>query len=68
MLEFLILEEEGCALVCKGESGRGGSRDWLGIERLMMSDTGNGCNGTGGGAVAHGEPGVGRERDRCCEG
>jgi hypothetical protein len=26
MLEFLILEE-GCALVCKGESGRGGSRE-----------------------------------------
>jgi hypothetical protein len=34
----------------------------------MMGDAGNGCNGTDGGTVAHDEPGVGSERDGCCEG
>ena len=69
MLLFILIleEEEGCSLA-RMESGRGGSRDWLGGERLMMGDAGNGCNGTDGGSVAHDEPSVRRERDGCCEG
>jgi hypothetical protein len=68
---FLILEEEeeeGVHWLAWRVGERGGSRDWLGGERLMMGDAGNGCNGTDGGTVAHDEPGVGSERDGCCEG
>lgn len=68
MLEFSILEEEECALVRKEKVGEVGVGIGWESRGLMMSDTGNGCNGTGGGTVAHGEPGVGRERDGCCEG